>query len=242
MAVVPFVKNYTETLTEMLERFRLTHPQYAESSCTYAGRLDPLAQGLVLILTDEDRFEKETYLLLDKVYEVECLLGVDTDTYDLLGIPQEQYLTASQDELLEKVESLKKMVKYPYPPYSSKPVDGVPLWKHTRQRTLHTITTPLQNIEVKEAKVVTINTRPSAEILTSIQQGVGRVKGDFRQEDILTAWGKVLTHEQYQTCTIRFSVSSGTYIRSLVHELGKRLGGGACCIWIKRISVGKYTL
>jgi tRNA U55 pseudouridine synthase TruB len=38
----------------------------------------------------------------------------------------------------------------------------------------------------------------------------------------------------------RFKVGSGTYVRSLIHDLGKKLGTFACCIHIKRVSVGRY--
>jgi len=52
---------------------------------TYAGRLDPLAEGLLLVLTGEECKNKEKYLGLDKEYEVDVLFGFATDTYDILG-------------------------------------------------------------------------------------------------------------------------------------------------------------
>jgi len=40
----------------------------------------------------------------------------------------------------------------------------------------------------------------------------------------------------------RISCSSGTYIRSLVHELGQMLGCGGTTLSINRRAVGPYTV
>ncbi len=45
MPRISWYKNYAETLKQSLERFRLAHPEYTSSKITYAGRLDPLAEG-----------------------------------------------------------------------------------------------------------------------------------------------------------------------------------------------------
>jgi tRNA U55 pseudouridine synthase TruB len=54
---------------------------------TYAGRLDPLAEGLMIVLTGDDCMKKDEYTNMSKQYEVHsaCLASA-TDTYDLLGI------------------------------------------------------------------------------------------------------------------------------------------------------------
>lgn len=48
--------------------------------------------------------------------------------------------------------------------------------------------------------------------------------------------------EPFQIVRVRFSVSKGTYIRSLAEELGKRLGVPASLSTLRRISVGEYKL
>ena len=42
--------------------------------------------------------------------------------------------------------------------------------------------------------------------------------------------------------TIRFSVASGTYIRSLGEELGRRLGYPACLKNLRRTKVGEFDI
>lgn len=46
----------------------------------------------------------------------------------------------------------------------------------------------------------------------------------------------------YPNLVCRASVSSGTYIRSLVEDLGKHLSTGAYCSQLRRISIGDYEV
>ncbi len=85
--VLKLYKNRGETPLECLERFRKNNPEYKDEKMTYAGRLDPLAKGVLLVLVGEECKNKEKYLCLDKEYEVDVLFGFATDTYDVLGIP-----------------------------------------------------------------------------------------------------------------------------------------------------------
>lgn len=69
-------KHIGETPLEALERFRREQGIAADVPMTYAGRLDPMAEGLLLILLGEECKNKEKYLGLDKEYEVEVLFGI----------------------------------------------------------------------------------------------------------------------------------------------------------------------
>ncbi|MEI6420216.1 MAG: hypothetical protein WCO30_01155 [bacterium] len=84
--VLKLYKKVGETPLECLERFRLENPEYAGLPMTYAGRLDPLASGELLVLTGEECKNREKYLGLNKVYRVKVLFRVATDTHDVLGI------------------------------------------------------------------------------------------------------------------------------------------------------------
>ena len=71
------------------------------------------------------------------------------------------------------------------------------------------------------------------------------MKGDFRQEKILRQWGKILKNKadtEFQTAKIKIKCSSGTYIRSIAHKLGKDLKAGAVLLNLKRIRVGKFNI
>ena len=67
--VILLNKKIGETPLQALERFRLRHKTYKEVKMTYAGRLDPMASGLLLVLAGEEIKNKEKYLGLDTEYQ-----------------------------------------------------------------------------------------------------------------------------------------------------------------------------
>ena len=80
-------KNLGETPLEALTRLREEVSIPSDVPMTYAGRLDPAAEGFLIVLTGEECKKKETYSSLTKTYMAEILVDVSTDSYDLLGIP-----------------------------------------------------------------------------------------------------------------------------------------------------------
>jgi tRNA U55 pseudouridine synthase TruB len=91
--IFPVQKERGETLAVLLERFRSEYTLDDTTKLTYAGRLDPMAEGLVLVLAGESRFQKDTLLGLAKEYEIEVLFGIATDTLDPLGVITETNIT-----------------------------------------------------------------------------------------------------------------------------------------------------
>lgn len=78
-------KKEGETLLEALENFRAKNKKYKDVKMTYAGRLDPLVPGLLLVLTEGATKQKEKYLGLSKEYKFSVLFGFATDTHDILA-------------------------------------------------------------------------------------------------------------------------------------------------------------
>ncbi len=156
-------KKEGETPLEALENFRKENKEYRDSNkvrMTYAGRLDPMASGLLLILAGDKTKEKEKYLALDKEYEFEVLFGAATDTYDILGLIKHSDILKNVGMLgslkdLEKV--IKKEIKFftgkfiqKYPVYSSRTVGGRPLFTYARSGELVEI--PDREVTVKSLK------------------------------------------------------------------------------------------
>jgi tRNA U55 pseudouridine synthase TruB len=71
--VIVLNKKEGETPLEALEAFRAKNKKYKDMKMTYAGRLDPLVSGLLLVLAGDARKEKEKYLGLTKEYEFSVL-------------------------------------------------------------------------------------------------------------------------------------------------------------------------
>lgn len=234
-------KKAGESLSVLIDRFRSEVSLPVSTPVTYAGRLDPMAEGLVLLLSGERCKEKELFLGVDKTYHLRILFGIATDTYDMLGLITKEALSILDEEnIKEAVEQLKQKTVFPYPPYASKPVDGVPLFAHARRGTLP------EELPTKDGvlSMATIHSYKKESLGVLVQEActiINRVEGDFRQKETLAQW------EHYKNRTdevcvvdIECTVSSGVYMRSLAVVLGELIGVPALAYSIKRISIGAY--
>ena len=83
--VIEAYKEVGETPLEVIQRTRIENNIGNDIPITYAGRLAPMAEGLLLLLAGDSVHKKEEFLKLDKEYEFQILFGFSTDTHDLLG-------------------------------------------------------------------------------------------------------------------------------------------------------------
>lgn len=239
-------KKEGETPLEALEVFRLKHPRYQNIKLTYAGRLDPMASGVLLVLAGGEVQKKEKYLKLDKEYEFEVLFGFATDTYDILGkVVSSHRSDLWQKDVLERatkrnLKFFKGKITQKYPMYSSKTVAGKQLWQHAREGG--EVEAPEREVYVKSLKYLGLKKVSNKKLLVDIERRINKVKGDFRQKEILKAWQKELKQEGEKLFIASFKIkcSSGTYVRSISFELGERVGIPALAYKIKRTRTGRY--
>jgi tRNA pseudouridine55 synthase len=245
--VLSLYKNLGETPLECISRYRLDNPEFKDVKMTYLGRLDPMAEGLLLVLAYDTR-DKEIYLASDKAYEFEVLWGFETDTYDILGLVTEgagempKNIEERMPRLLEDIRNKKVQA---YPPYSSRPVEGKPLFEWARENKIEEIEIPTRGIKIFSINHEDTRLVSKEELQKEIIRRVELVNGDFRQSEIIGRWQDALRlskEEHFLISSFKASVSSGTYIRSLAHEMGHFFGVGATSFWIKRTRVGEYSL
>lgn len=91
----------------------------------HTGTLDPLATGLLVVLTGKFTKNASSFLKLDKAYEVKAVLGIETDTFDSEGTVLCRVDDEVTREQLEKVlkEFSGEMWQTP-PSYSAKKITG----------------------------------------------------------------------------------------------------------------------
>jgi tRNA pseudouridine55 synthase len=70
---------------------------------------------------------------LSKTYDVELLFGIESDTEDALGIVDGQYTVPTLEVATNTIQNFPKKYEQHYPRFSSKPVDGKPLFQHARE-------------------------------------------------------------------------------------------------------------
>ncbi len=240
-------KRIGETPLERLDRLQIEKPEYKNIPLTYAGRLDPMAEGVLLVLVGEECKEKDKYLDLDKVYEGEIVWGFETDTYDVLGkITGTSQKFPNAEEIKKAIENLKGKHQQKYPPYSSKPVQGKPLFQWAREGKLSEISEmPTQEIEIYNAEFLNQSEIASQDLLENISNKISKVNGDFRQLEIINGRNNIFgdpTPKKYMVTRFKISCSSGTYIRSLVNDLGNSLGSKAILYSLIRTSVGDFKV
>lgn len=247
--VINLYKQVGETPLECLERFRVHHPEYQNIKMTYAGRLDPLAEGVLIVLAGDAVHERAAYLELPKTYTIKVLIGVATDSYDLLGMP-----TLAAEGVAEKsdLHRLRNLIEvWPlvreqhYPPFSSKTVDGVQLHTLAREGKIDEIEIPTRNVSITSAVIDDVSFISSAALSKLVQERIALVHGDFRQQEILKAWSEAFASripERFPVITVTVVCGSGTYMRTLAHELGKSIGNGAIALEIRRTRVGDFAI
>lgn len=208
---------------------------------TYAGRLDPMAEGLLICLLGDECKEKNQYLGLDKEYEFEILVGVSTDTFDLLGLIQKNGtdVLVKKEKILNVTESMKGKFSQAYPAFSSKPIDGTPRFVHAKEGRVEEET---HEVELKDVAFLGERTISSQELFMKIQEATENVNGDFRQTEILESWQEHIQEgAEFQVLKFTVAVSSGFYIRQLVEDLGNKLGIPMTTFWIKRTKIGEHA-
>ena len=105
-------------------------------SVGHAGTLDPLATGLLVILVGRATKVSQYLMSLDKVYDGEMKLGVETNSQDSEGeVVSELPVPESVNEAYMREQMASFLGdQYQTPPmFSAKKLNGIPLYKLARQ-------------------------------------------------------------------------------------------------------------
>ena len=244
--VVNLYKKLGETPRERLERLRLQKKQYQYEVLSYAGRLDPMAEGVLLCLSGAANERHDEYLNFSKEYVLDILFGFSTDSYDILGkVMASGSATTNRKELQYALNEFRGKVSQEYPPFSSKPVEGKSLFQWARSNMLGSIALPQKEVTIYEIDLKSLYKVKEPQLLSYIETSISQVRGDFRQEEILTTWHRYLSksgNREFPCAQVFFSCTSGTYARSIANQVGQILGTPALALHILRTKVGEYDV
>ena len=219
---------------------------------THTGTLDPMAEGVLVVLTGEDRFKKSELADTKKTYDFSMLIGVSTDSHDLLGLSTKiADKLASLEEIVERMTTILPdftgQQTQEQPLFSAGRKDGKSLFEFGAEGQ-EVDTLPTNTITISSLDILTVQVLPLAQIEREITQKIACVTGNFRQEAILSDWKKTLKTlksnaiTQLPHITFRTTVSKRTYIRGIVRDLAKKLDIAATTFTLNRIQNGPYTL
>ncbi|MDO8482800.1 MAG: hypothetical protein Q7S86_03210 [bacterium] len=247
-------KHAGQTPLQALEVFRQTRLEYANVPLTYAGRLDPMAEGKLIILIGDECKKRKRYDGLDKEYEFEVLLGFKTDTGDVLGLaePCGGVNVFSEKELKAAAKFFLGEHVLPYTVFSSKTVGGKPLFHYAIENNLDEIEIPTAAVRIYKMKFCSMREVSSRELIKNILAKIdllqagppdSRTGSGFRKDEICTRWKscKIEDSGQYTIATFKTTVSSGTYIRTLAPLIAEKLGTCGLAYSIRRAKIGRFV-
>ena len=213
---------------------------------SFAGRLDPMARGKMIILEDEECQKQDSFCGMDKIYEFSILYGFQTDTYDILGLLQNNTNSYHLEEIKKNIDTLnlsyyQGSLEQPYPSYSSIKVNKHPLWWWAKNNRLDEISIPSKKVKIYNIECIKpMEVYNSYDLLNQIKEKIYclpvKRRQHFRVPEIMDCWHKKLLENtnEWVVGHYRAEVSSGTYIRSLVNQIGNDLGIGAIAFDIYR--------
>jgi len=255
-------KKLGETPLEALENLRQNEPDLKEETLSYIGRLDPMAEGEMIVLVGkEENQRRDEYMNFDKEYLAEFLVGFKTDTGDLLGLVQKtsadktmvNFLKNLSEKIVTLPEKLSQITEQKFPWFSSKHVLGRALFDWFKAGQQKEIERPSKQIKIYSAELIKgeenvfLRKITAGELQNYLTENINKVKGDFRQTEILEKWQGILKSastektsttnspianfptaefpvSEFPIFTLKLKVSTGTYIRGLTEEIEKEIG------------------
>ncbi len=193
---------------------RILRRQLKIKKMGHGGTLDPLATGLMIIGVGAGTKKLNDYLKLSKEYVADILVGERRSTGDMEGEVLETKVVEGfdQQEVARVLSEMRGTLTLPVSAYSAIKKDGVPMYKRARKAE-------------KVGAIIKAEDLP------------------MRDMEVYEAELKHISCEQDRcVLTVRFFVGSGTYIRSLAEELGRRLGYPATLQNLRRTKVGDFDI
>ena len=209
------------TPLELIENYKKTNN--VKQKMSFAGRLDPMASGLMLLLVGDECKKQPEFCGKDKIYEFKILYGFKTDSLDILGISEE--IEKSDFNYKDLIGELEQK----YPIYSSKTlkIEGIrkPLWYWEKKGVLKNSMIPMKNVKVFDLNILEKREYSNLEIKDIIFERISKLseknKDKFRYKDIKEKWEEnLLDNKKFKVDSFRTKVSSGTYIRGLCEKMG----------------------
>jgi tRNA pseudouridine55 synthase len=251
---VTIEKEVGQTPLQALEAYRAKHPELLGMPMAYAGRLDPMASGKLLILLGEECKQQEKYHSLDKEYEFSVLFGIESDTGDVLGrLASGKPPRVPEIKLYEIAHDLLGEISFSYPRFSSKTVKGKPLHVWTLEDRLNEIEIPSYTATIHSLSLVDLTSKTCTQIadeaLTKIEtipevteesKALGR---NFRRDEVRKDWHNFkeqFGNVRYPIATFKCVCSSGLYMRTLAEEIADRAGTKGLAWSIDRTKIGEY--
>lgn len=184
----------------------------------HTGTLDPEASGVLPLVIGRATRLARFLSGADKSYEAVVRLGVSTNTYDAVGrAVGEPYsgTLPSREAIDSALDEYRGAFMQQPPAYSAKKIGGLPSYKLARRADRH-LARGGEETGMAAAEAPAPQLTPARVATSAIE--ILRFDAD--------------------RVTLRIVCSAGFYVRSLAHDLGRRLGTGAHLASLRRTRSG----
>lgn len=211
----------------------------------HAGRLDPMAEGLLTVLVGEETRSVNELRHEGKTYEIEVLFGLATDSFDSFGLLTTVALdvTVGDDALARACRAWEGNVVQRFPPFSQGHVGGRSLLAWGAEGLA--MERPAMPRAITSIEAIGRRVEDGAALAEEAARRTALVRGTFRQEAIAARWreraGELAGHS-FELAALRVACSSGTYMRSLAWDLGAAVGAPSLAWRIRRTRAGALRL
>jgi len=194
-----------------------------------------MARGQMLFLEDLECKSMDKFLGSDKTYEFEIIVGLSTDTDDILGLLENYNFDTNlllesnfKDTLLSNL-SIKLQKFHRYSSFMLRKGDiRRPLWEWEKLNLLNASDIPIKNVNVYDLQILEEKNYKLSdlldEVITKIENLDERQK--FRQLSIIEKWTYLKLRYpkvNLKSYKISINVSSGFYIRQLCNDIKNKL-------------------
>jgi tRNA pseudouridine55 synthase len=204
----------------------------------HTGTLDPMATGVLPVCIGKAT-KIIQYLESSKAYRAFIKLGIKTDTYDMEGeILETNPVDLDLNKIKKHLATFKGEITQIPPIYSAVHYKGKRLYEYARK-----------NIEINDipTRQVIVNSIELIDVLICHCERSEAIHQLLTNEWIASSQAprnddQFLKNSENPILIVDIDCSEGTYIRSIAHDLGEKLGYGACLSDLTRTKAGKFNL
>ncbi|KAJ7446835.1 pseudouridylate synthase 4 [Mycena galericulata] len=214
------------------------------------GTLDPLADGVLVVGVGKATKKLSQFLDCSKEYRTTCLLGCETDSYDSDGsrVRLAPWRHVTREQVESALAKFRGEIQQTPPIFSALKMDGRPLYEYARQgiplpRPIESRKVTVHSLELVEWKDAHDFRWPEQTFSDEAKQAMETALRGAGETAVLEDVAETPAADEVPTAfVLQMRVSSGTYVRSIVHDLAHELGSAGHVVTLSRTRQGRFAL
>ncbi|KAL1747557.1 pseudouridine synthase [Schizophyllum fasciatum] len=252
-----------DKIAELKKQKRPSSKKYRQAvKIGQGGTLDPLADGVLVVGIGKGTKKLNEFLLCSKEYRTTALLGCETDTYDSEGaqVRQAHWRHVTREAVESAIPQFVGEILQTPPIFSALKMDGKALYEYARggiplprpiearKVTVHSLEVAdwlgsdhsfklpekrLSDAEREKLAAALRGVQPDAKVQDEPEPGITKDASSETQKAPL---------DRPTAFSLKMTVSSGTYVRTIVHDLAHAVGSAGHVVVLTRTRQGRFTL